>query len=127
MINDIARERGLAVGGYGATGVCIDTVAILQKLMNRPLTAYPMLHSDELMITEAQHRHDGAGSRLDRPEYRSIIEALRAVENDAAPVDPAHMTPTQVADLKGRILGSIPWPPGMEPLTICRATRTALA
>jgi len=126
MINDVARDQGLAVGGYGATGVCIDTVAVLQALMKRPLTAYPMLHSDEIMIGEALRRHDGAGSRLDRPEYRDIIETLRAVDDDSGHVDLASMSPTKVAALKARILASLPWPPGQESLTIARDTRRIL-
>ncbi|MBI2376495.1 MAG: hypothetical protein HYV07_21045, partial [Deltaproteobacteria bacterium] len=56
LINNVAKDLGLAVGGYGATGVCNDSVAVVQHALTGHTSAYPLLMRDETLAKELAER-----------------------------------------------------------------------
>jgi hypothetical protein len=103
VINDSAADQHLAMGGYGVTGVCNDSIAVLQQALAGRVTAYPLLERDETLAQELG-KHIAAGGP-DADAFRTLAASLAAVPND--------MTPN--ASARERALASLPWAPGEEP------------
>jgi hypothetical protein len=105
LINDSARAQGLKMAGYGVTGVCNDSVSIIQHAMGSEVTAYGLFMRDTSLMDEIQTRLSDR-SRRDDPEYRALKNSIERVPNDIGD------EPTS----RQRALGSMPWEPGREPM-----------
>jgi hypothetical protein len=115
VIQDVARHEGLAMSGYGMTGVCNDSVAIVQQAMTGRVTAYPLFMRDALLLTELDRRLQGA-SAAEGDVLRSVRAAIVAVPSDAR----------RNATSSARALASIPWPAGRAPLSSTELAREIL-
>ncbi|MCB9648127.1 MAG: hypothetical protein H6730_16185 [Deltaproteobacteria bacterium] len=130
VINAAASRAKRPMAGYGDTGVCIDSVAMIVRLMGREITAFPMLQGDELLVDELQRRLGQAGAgpvnRQDAPEYRALLEAVRELPSDAE----GRLSPARpeigLGSPRDRVLGSLPWAPGAEPLAVAAHARAIL-
>lgn len=81
VINKSAKAQQLAVGGYGVTGVCNDSVAIIQQAMSGHVTAYPLVMRDETLAGEFQKRMSDQDT-FDDKRYQRLIDAVAIVPRD---------------------------------------------
>jgi hypothetical protein len=116
VINAVADEKQLAVGGYGATGVCNDSVAVVQKAVTGRTTAYPLLMRDALLADEVKQRRTD-GDTSDDARLVRLEKAIGETPSDAA----AHVNGRR------RALASLPWSPGQEPFASSVAAREILS
>lgn len=115
IIESIAARLQLKADGYGYTGVCDDTAAILQRALTGTTAIYPLLNDRALLQKEvAEWRQAGRG---DAALLVELAAALASVPSDIAPS----------GSEKERVLASLPWPPGKETLVAAAAARKALA
>lgn len=113
VINDASKEAGLVASGYGITGVCNDSVAIIQHVLTGRTTAYPLLMRDATLLGEIERRTSDRNHR-DDPEYRALRDSITAVPSDVE----------TNASSRERALASLPWAAGTEPFV---STTHALA
>jgi len=116
VINAAASTLKLAVGGYGATGVCNDSVAVIQQLMAGRTTAYPLLMRDETLAPELEKRKHDA-NQGDAAGYKRLAGSVLLVPSDAVANDSS----------KARALASIPWVAGKEPFQSVITAKEILA
>jgi hypothetical protein len=116
VINASAAAQDLAVGGYGATGVCNDSVAVVQHVMTGQTSAYPLLMRDETLFKELKTRLD-TGNHFDVGDYAAIRDAIDALPSD--------VKPNPSAKARART-GGLPWAPGAEPFQHVVDARAAL-
>ncbi len=109
IARSVAKKLDLAWDAYGATGVCNDSVAIVQQAVRGRVTSYPLLKLESYLqpeidarIAEASVRPEGG---VDAEHYQALQTALRKTPNDATLVDSA----------RERALQSTPWESGKEP------------
>ncbi len=115
VINQAAKDQGLYASGYGLTGVCNDSVAVLEMALTGRSTSYPLLMQDALLKPELQKRLSDRNHR-DDPDYKTLLNAIEALPSDT------HPNPSAL----DRALTSIPWPAGQEPFHSSVAARQAL-
>jgi len=115
MINDVAAAQKLAVGGYGITGVCNDSVAVVQHAMTGRSTAYPLLMRDETLAGELSARVNDKDKR-DDASYTRLAKSVKSVPSDAVANDSA----------RTRALESMPWSAGTEPFAKTERSRVIL-
>lgn len=110
VINKSAKAQQLAVGGYGVTGVCNDSVAIIQQAMSGHATAYPLVMRDETLAGEFKKRLSDKDT-FDDKRYQRLIDAVAVV-----PRDDLISTNLSIEDAKKfRAKYSIPYEAGKEP------------
>lgn len=102
-INAVAKDLKLAVGGYGATGVCNDTVAVIQHATTGHTTAYPLLMRDTLVNKELDARL-GDDDRQDDADYARLKASVAKVPSDKT------ANPSQ----RARAASALPWAAGQE-------------
>lgn len=115
VINQAAKDQGLYASGYGLTGVCNDSVAVLEMALTGRSTSYPLLMQDALLKPELQKRLSDRNHR-DDPDYKTLLSAIDALPSDTTPN----------ASALDRALTSIPWAAGQEPFHSSVAAREAL-
>jgi hypothetical protein len=116
VIQDVSHKEGLAMAGYGVTGVCNDSVAILQQAMTGQVTGYPLFMRDAVLLKEIDLRLNDT-NRTDDSALKTLKAAIVAVPSDDAP----NATSTT------RALASIPWPAGQAPFFSTETAREVLA
>lgn len=116
VINDSAKALNLYADGYGVTGVCNDSVAVIEQAMLGAAHEYPLMMQDAVLQAELQKRL-GDGVRRDDPDYRVLSENIARLPTDTSPN----------ASLRERALASIPWSPGKEPFVSTEQARKILA
>ncbi len=99
VINSAAAKLGLWGNGYGATGVCLDSVAVIEQVLTGTATGWPLLMRDQLVLPEIEarlkdHRHN------DDADLKALAGAVAAVPSD----DGVGAPPA-----KKRIVSSLPW------------------
>lgn len=105
VINGSASRNHLWAGGYGVTGVCNDSVAVVEHAITGQVTEYPLLMRDAYVLGEI-NRELPSASRADAHGLRELAASVSAVPNDLAPN----------ASQAARALASMPWADGAEPL-----------
>ena len=103
VIKSAAKKAGMGVEGYGLTGVCNDSVAIIQHAATGKTTCHPLLMLDETLQPELQGRI-AAGGPL-RDVYQRLSRAIEQVPNDLG----------LAADAFARAKGSFAWPMATAP------------
>ncbi len=106
VIGKAAKDLNLYAEGYGVTGVCNDSVAVVQQALMGRADQYPLLMRDEVLFGELQKRLSDS-DRRDDPLYQALSKAIAEVPSDAQ----------SNATLRERALKSLPWEPGQEPFT----------
>jgi hypothetical protein len=104
VVQAASKQLGLYADGYGVTGVCNDSVAVIEQALLGKTSAYPLLMQDEMVLPQLEQR-----IRNSEPEaagrYRRLAQAIRELPSDAVPNETSQQ----------RALASIPWAPGKEP------------
>lgn len=80
VIKSAAKKAGMGVEGYGLTGVCNDSVAIIQYAATGRTTCHPLLMLDETLQPELQARIALGGPLVEA--YRRLSTAIEQVPND---------------------------------------------
>lgn len=98
VIKTAAKKAGLGVEGYGLTGVCNDSVAVIQHAVLGRTTAHPLLMLDETLVPELKARlADRAGRNT--VGYRRLLASINFLPNDVK----------LVPDAPARAQTSFPW------------------
>lgn len=105
VVNGSAQRNHLWAGGYGVTGVCNDSVAVVEHAITGKVTEYPLLMKDSYVLGEI-NRELPRSSAKDAQGLRELASSVQAVPNDLAPN----------ASQTARALASMPWTAGNEPL-----------
>jgi hypothetical protein len=104
LVNTVAKEKNLYAAGYGITGVCNDSVAVVQQALTGKATQYPLLMKDSVLMSEIDKRLSDA-DKTDDATFTALRNAIKDL-----PSDTRH-TPSA----KARALASLPWAEGKEP------------
>jgi hypothetical protein len=104
VVGKTAKDLGLYAEGYGLTGVCNDSVALIEQAMTGTAHEYPLLMKDEVLLGEVQKRL-ADNNRRDDPSFRKLGQAIRDLPSDLK------SGPTT----RQRALDSMPWEAGKEP------------
>lgn len=116
VVNTTARAKNLYADGYGITGVCNDSVAVVQQALTGHADAYPLLMKDEVLYGALKERLNDA-DKADDPAYQAIRKAMRELPSDVRHND----------SQKARALASLPWAAGQEPFVSSENARRILA
>ena len=115
VVNTTAKSMNLYGDGYGITGVCNDSVAVIQQAMTGHADEYPLLMKDEVLYGALkQHLND---HDADVGLYQQLSKAIHDLPSDA--------TPNRTA--KARALASLSWAPGNEPFQSTADARKILS
>lgn len=104
VVNTVAKEKNLYADGYGVTGVCNDSVAVVQQAITGQATQYPLLMKDSVLMGEITERLSDANTG-DDATLKTLRNAIRELPSDT------RKTPSTAA----RALASLPWEAGEEP------------
>ena len=104
VVNTTAKAKQLYADGYGLTGVCNDSVAVVQQAVTGHADAYPLLMKDSL-LSEALTQRLGDADKSDDPAYKAIRKAIRELPSDVRHNE----------SQRRRALASLPWEAGREP------------
>jgi hypothetical protein len=104
VVGKAAKDLGLYAEGYGLTGVCNDSVALIEQAMTGTAHEYPLLMKDEVLMGEIGARLND-NVRRDDPAYRKLGQAIKDLPSDVK----------SNASSRQRALDSMPWEPGKEP------------
>ncbi len=116
VVNTTAREQNLYAGGYGITGVCNDSVAVVQQAVTGSADSYPLLMKDAA-LSQAIKELRSDGDTSDDAALRKIQQAMRELPSDV----------TANASQKRRALASLPWAAGQEPFASSADARRILS
>jgi hypothetical protein len=109
VLNGIATDMGLPFGGYGLTGVCNDSAAVLQQCLYGTSTIYPMTSIGRFMqltLRYAQRFRNklqelrSKGKEVD--DLRALIKAMRQIPSDI------NASPTNASNAAKRMLHCLP-------------------
>jgi len=104
VVQQSARKLDLYADGYGITGVCNDSVAVIEQATTGVAHEYPLLMKDSALTPELQRRlSDGDAS--DDALCKQLKKAIEDLPSDVR----------QNASSRARALASIPWAAGAEP------------
>ncbi|MEW5738416.1 MAG: hypothetical protein AB1938_05790 [Myxococcota bacterium] len=104
LVNTTAKDKNLYAAGYGVTGVCNDSVAVVQQALTGKASQYPLLMKDSVLMGEIDKRLSDS-NKADDATFKSLRNAIRDLPSDT------RMTPST----KARALASLPWAEGKEP------------
>jgi hypothetical protein len=113
VVHQTAQRLNLYADGYGITGVCNDSVAVVQQALTGHADEYPLLMNDSVLYGELK-KHLGQSSD---PTYQSILKAIKDLPSDTRANPSA----------KARALASLPWAAGQEPFASSAAAREILS
>lgn len=113
ILNGLATKMQLPLGGYGLTGVCNDSAALLQQCMYGSSSVYPMSSIGRFLMHTLRYARDFrdrlaesySGSDAGRYELfaiRSIIEGLSDLPCDL------HAAPSNIRSTARRMLHCLP-------------------
>ncbi len=115
VIQDVAIQKKMAMSGYGITGVCNDSVAVIQQALTGTITGYPLFMRDGLLLPEIETRLKDS-NRHDDAALKTLKAAIAAAPSDDAPN----------ASSAARALASMPWAAGQAPFASTEAARAIL-
>ncbi len=112
VLRKTARFLNLPVDGYGITGVCNDSVAMIQAAMGRPITLYPLFMMNPFVVEGIRREFENTKGN-ERVVLKRLLEASKNIPTDYQGGHPSI----------GRML-SLPWDPGAEVFhSTCRARK----
>lgn len=104
VVHQSAQKLNLYADGYGVTGVCNDSVAVVEQAMTGKAHEYPLLMKDEVLLGELSRRL-GDAEPSDDALCQSLQQAIKDLPSDVR----------QNSTSRARALASIPWTAGQEP------------
>jgi hypothetical protein len=119
VLLNVAEADHFIIDGYGETGVCNDSVALVEELVNQKNTAYPLLLQPKLILPEIDKELQSPTLPADD---KARLQRLRDAVASYQPDNQAHKDPTRA----NRILASLPWPEGQEAFPVAAQARNIL-
>lgn len=116
LVNTTAKAKNLYADGYGVTGVCNDSVAVVQQAVTGNADAYPLLMKDSVLADALNERLNDA-DKTDDKTLRSLRNAMRELPSDTR----------KNQSQQRRALASLPWAPGREPFVSSEEARRILS
>jgi hypothetical protein len=104
VVQQSAKKLDLYADGYGVTGVCNDSVAVVEQAMTGKAHEYPLLMKDQTLLGELTRRL-GDADKSDDALCQSLKQAINDLPSDM------RQNPTS----RSRALSSLPWAAGQEP------------
>ncbi len=104
VVQQSARKLDLYADGYGITGVCNDSVAVIEQATTGAAHEYPLLMKDSTLGAELERRLSDPDTS-DDALCKSLKKAIADLPNDAL----------QNGTSRARAQASIPWARGQEP------------
>ena len=104
VVQQSARKLDLYADGYGITGVCNDSVAVIEQATTGKADQYPLLMKDSVLTGELERRLSD-GDTSDDALCKSLKRAIRDLPSDVR----------QNTSARERAKASIPWAKGAEP------------
>ncbi len=113
----IAADLFLPAEGYGVTGVCNDSVGIIQTAVLGKTSIYGLLRKNQFLLAEIEKRlSSSASTAKDMEAYKSLKNAVMSTPNDIS----------SPGDAASRALVSIPWGPNQATFPIVEKARSIL-
>ena len=108
VFGDVVNQvtDGLVASGYGVTGVCNDSVSVIQQAMSGRAVAYPLLMRDETVSPHLEGLLKDQSTRGD-PLVRDLLKSIADLPSDVG----------ANASQKERAEASLPYAPGEEAFT----------
>ena len=116
IVNTTAKAKNLYADGYGVTGVCNDSVAVVQQAVTGRADAYPLLMKDSVLSDALNARLSDADKSVDAT-FRALRSAMRELPSDV------RKNESQAR----RVLASLPWAAGREPFASSEDARRILS
>ncbi len=116
VVNTTAKAKNLYADGYGVTGVCNDSVAVVQQAVTGRADAYPLLMKDSVLAEAITARLTDA-DKSDDKSYRALRAAMRELPSDTRKNE----------SQQRRALASLPWEAGREPFASSEEARRILS
>ncbi len=116
LVINTSKDLHLYASGYGTTGVCNDSVALIQQATTGKADEYPLLMQDNALLGEIAKRTADA-NLADDSVLNTLGAAIRQLPSDTTPN----------AGAKRRALQSIPWEIGKEPFVSTIEARKVLS
>jgi hypothetical protein len=114
VVNDITSTNHLLGEGYGRTGICDDSVAMIQKLVTGRTTIYPLSMDHDLVGAYLDAKAAAGGSLASR--YATLRSTMNSLPLDTSANDSA----------ASRIVSSLPFGDGPTPFPGADAARVVL-
>ena len=105
VVNRVSDEAGFLASGYGMTGVCNDSVAVIQQAITGKATGYPLIMRDETIKPHLEGLLNDKSTR-DDPLVRDLLSAIDALPSDVEDND----------SWRERAVASLPYAAGEEVL-----------
>ena len=103
VVQAASKQLGLYAEGYGVTGICNDSVAVIEQAVVGKTSIYPLLMRDETLLPQLEQRVRNSEPQ-EAARYRRLAQAIRELPSDAALNE----------STRARALASIPWEAGKE-------------
>jgi hypothetical protein len=104
VVHQSAKNLDLYADGYGMTGVCNDSVAVVEQAMTGKAHEYPLVMKDATLLGELNRRL-GDADKTDDAAAQALKKAIGQLPSDVR----------QNATSRTRALSSLPWAAGQEP------------
>ncbi len=104
VIDSVAKSLNLSADGYGVTGVCNDSVAIVQLAVTGKAPQYPLFMHEKLLIGGLKQWLADPANK-DHPVFQTLKDAIEKLPSDIE----------NNTTVRPRALASLPWVAGKEP------------
>lgn len=104
VVQAASKQLGLYAEGYGVTGVCNDSIAVIEQALVGKTSAYPLLMQDDTLLPQLEQRVRNSEAQA-AGRYRRLAQAVRELPSDAQLNESS----------QERLLASFPWKRGEEP------------
>ena len=109
VLNAVGTELKLPFGGYGLTGVCNDTSALLYWALREETSVYPLTSTGRFLMHQARRIRTLRKNFEALPNFKAEINDLDCLVNATLSIpSDIHASPSQCADSSRRLLHCLP-------------------
>jgi len=107
VLNCVGTRMNMPFGGYGLTGVCLDSCAVLEKALLGTISSFPLLNINRFhmhAIREARSFLDALITSGDSraADMKAVLASMESLPSDNA------ATPSNASDTARRIIATTP-------------------
>jgi hypothetical protein len=109
ILNAVGTELELPLGGYGLTGVCNDTSALLDQALRGETYIYPLTSTGRFLMHQARRIRALRKNLEDLPNFKAEISDLDRLADATVHIpSDLHASPSNCADSSRRLLHCLP-------------------
>ena len=109
VLNAVGTDLELPFGGYGLTGVCNDTSALLYWALRKETSVYPLTSTGRFLMHQARRIRTLRNNLEALPNFKTEIDDLNCLVNATVNIpSDLHASPSQCADSSRRLLHCLP-------------------